>query len=587
MRIVLVLIGTLILAVQVQAKQPNVIFILTDDQGYGDMSCHGNPILKTPNIDRLSRDGVQFNQFFVGPLCQPTRASIMTGRNKVIGRRIEQDEQTLPQLFKRGGYSTAIFGKWHLGDYYPFRPIDKGFDEQWVIGSGAVAQVQDYWGNTLFDTWFRNSDDEWEQSKGYCTDVLFDRAMEWMKKQKEKGQPFFTFLSTNAPHSPWGAPKEFLKPYQKKGKKNGIGVFYAMIANIDHNVGRLRKWLDQNDLTKDTLIIFMNDNGTTARGYNAGLKGRKASISEGGSRAASFWVWPDTLKPGTEVNELAMHYDILPTMGDLCGIALDTKPGLKQLEGISLKTALFGGELPVKNRHYVVYQGFWPPDQPLRQYNNTSIRSQDFRLANGNELYHLRTDMGEQKNVISKYPEIAAQMKSAYDQWWSKMSEELPTLRVYNPYPAGEKIGQPITMCSLHYYNSREEPGALMWYQAKFYLQAGLKKLLNDEMSSAPKMTPLMGCWKIDFKQPGTYKFSLGKNPGTAPESLTEIRSGKAWVALENQRFSVDITEPTQAVSLTVKVDAPGVQMVECWFEGQRADGKPSGAYFVDITRVK
>ena len=586
MRVYILLVCTIVLNTQLQAKQPNVIIVLTDDQGYGDMSCHGNPILKTPHIDRLSRDGVRFNQFFVGPLCQPSRASLMTGRNKVIGRRIEQDEQTLPQLFKRGGYTTAIFGKWHLGDYQPFRPIDKGFDEQLLIGAGAIGQVQDYWGNSLFDTWLRNSDDEWEQSKGFCTDVLFDKAMEWMNKQKEMKKPFFTYVSTNAPHEPWGAPEEYIIPYRGKVSQR-LAVFYGMIANIDYNVGRLRDWLEQSGLAKDTLLIFMNDNGTAAKGYNAGLKGRKASITEGGSRAASFWVWPQTLKPGLETQDLALHHDILPTMADICSIPLDNRSGLKQLDGISLKPALFGKTLPDIKRHYVVYQGFWPPDQPLRQYNNTSIRSQDYRLANGNELYHLRTDRGEEKNVISQYPEKAAHMRAAYDEWWKKMSAELPNLRVYNPYPVGTNTGQSITMCSLHYYDSREEPDALMWYQSSFWKQSGLEKLLKDEMSPTPKMKPLMGCWKIDFKVPGIYAFSLGKNPGTAPESLTAIRSGKAWVALGSKRSSTVISTSGQSVTLTVPIEKSGVQLVECWFEGQRADDKPSGAYFVDITRIR
>ncbi|NBR70079.1 MAG: hypothetical protein EBT69_07895 [Verrucomicrobia bacterium] len=175
-----------------KAFHPNVIIVLTDDQGYGDMSCHGNPILRTSNIDQMSRDGVRLSQFFVSPLCQPTRASLMTGRNKVVGRRIEPNEQTLPQMFQRGGYATAIFGKWHLGEYRPFRPVDKGFDEQFLIGSGSIGQVEDYWGNDNFNTWFRDSKDDWHQTKGYCTDVLFDTAMRWIEGRK--GKPFFCYF---------------------------------------------------------------------------------------------------------------------------------------------------------------------------------------------------------------------------------------------------------------------------------------------------------------------------------------------------------------------------------------------------------
>ncbi|MGE4490551.1 MAG: sulfatase-like hydrolase/transferase, partial [Kiritimatiellales bacterium] len=185
-------------------RKPNVIIVLTDDQGYGDMSCHGNPVVQTPNLDRLAEQSTRFTQFFVGPLCQPTRASLMTGRNKVIGRRIEPNEQTMPQMFKRGGYATAIFGKWHLGEYRPFRPVDKGFDCQLLIGGGAITQVQDYWGNSYFNPWLKDSNDEWRQYKGFCTDVLFDEAINWIKSQKNK--PFFCYLASNAAHTPFYAP---------------------------------------------------------------------------------------------------------------------------------------------------------------------------------------------------------------------------------------------------------------------------------------------------------------------------------------------------------------------------------------------
>ena len=180
-------------------NRPNVIFVLTDDQGYGDMSCHGNPVLMTPNIDQLSRDGVRFSQFFVSPLCQPSRCSLMTGRNKVVGRRIETNEQTLPEMFRRGGYTTGLFGKWHLGDGHPFLPVDKGFDEQFMIANGAVDHVENPWGNSDFDTWFRDSKETWHQTKGYYTDVLFEQAMKWMDSCKGGEKPFFCYLATLAP----------------------------------------------------------------------------------------------------------------------------------------------------------------------------------------------------------------------------------------------------------------------------------------------------------------------------------------------------------------------------------------------------
>jgi hypothetical protein len=282
-----------------------------------------------------------------------------------------------------------------------------------------------------------------------------------------------------------------------------------------------------------------------------------------------------------------MHYDILPTLADLIGIALLQDPGLAPIEGISLKGLLLGEKPTYPKRYGVIYQGFWPPDQPLRQYENTSIRSQNYRLANGNELYDLRTDLSETKNIIAQQPDVAAELKNGYDQWWAANAPELPELRVDKAYPLGAKQGDRFTMNSLFYYDSTVHPDSMKWYDAKFYLQSGLRDLLTDEASPAPRMKPLMGGWKVDFQAAGEYEFVFRKGPREAPKSLTEIRKGKAYVALADGRVETSIEATTQEVALIVSVAKPGVQMVECWFDGQRGDGKPSGAYFVDIIRNK
>lgn len=591
----LTLLGASPLTAQDDVRRPNVIIVLTDDQGYGDMSCHGNPDLQTPNIDSLSRDGVRFSRFFVSPLCQPTRSSLMTGRNKVIGRRIEPDEQTLPQMFRRGGYATAIFGKWHLGEYRPFRPVDKGFDEQLLIGAGAIGQVEDYWGNDNFDTWFRNTRDEWVRTKGYCTDVLFDRAADWMKSQAVANKPFFCYLATNAPHTPHSAPESYLKPFLDRGLPPRLATFYAMIANIDDNLGKLRRRLGEMGVERDTLLVFMTDNGSVmgspdpaqASPHNAGMRGAKGSVYEGGSRSAVFFVWPGTLEKGREIDQLTMHYDILPTMSELCGIPLLTGPGVATLDGRSFKDVLMGAPPRHPVRHHVIYQGFWPPDKPLSRYENTSIRSNHHRLANGGELYDLRTDPSESENIIASHPAIAADLRKAYDAWWEKNSGELPDLRVDKAYPLGATPGETFTMNALFYYDSAILPDARKWYDSKFFQQDGLRRILTDEASPKPRQKPLMGRWKIDFQAAGEYRFVFRKGPREAPAALTEIRPGKAHVALGDERTQADITQPAREFGLNVKVERPGIQMVECWFEGQRADGSPSGAYFVDITRLE
>ncbi len=583
------------------APRPNVIFLLTDDQGYGEMSCHGNPVLKTPNLDQLSRDGVRFSQFFASPLCEPSRCSLMTGRNKVIGRRIETNEQTLPQMFQRGGYTTGLFGKWHLGDGHPFLPVDKGFDEQFMIANGAVDHVENPWGNSDFDTSFMDSKGTWHPTKGYYTDVLFDKAMAWMDSCKEEGKPFFCYLATMAPHEPWDSPEQDKKPFREQGLTEEVASFYGACSDIDRNVGRLRQWMRERGMESNTLLIFMSDNGSalggrklkaadgtmTAEVYNAGMKGGKGSQYEGGSRQSAFFVWPGTLATNREVDQLAMHYDLMPTLSDLLGIPLLKDPGLAPVEGISLKGLLLGEKPTYPKRYDVIYQGFWPPDQPLSQYKNTSIRSQDYRLVNGNELYDHRTDTGETNNVIAHHPDVAAELKSAYDAWWAANSPELPELRVDKAYPLGAKTGEKFTMSGLFYYDSVVCPKAMKWFKTKFWLQRGLSDLLKDEASPTPKTEPLMGCWKIDFLSPGTYEFVLRKGTPFTPKELTTIRKGNAHVLVGETRHDAAIEATTDEVKLTIPIEHPGVQMVECWFDGQRADGKPSGAYFTDITRIK
>ncbi|MGE4490788.1 MAG: sulfatase-like hydrolase/transferase, partial [Kiritimatiellales bacterium] len=464
------------------------------------------------------------------------------------------------------------------------------FDCQLLIGGGAITQVQDYWGNSYFNPWLKDSNDEWRQYKGFCTDVLFDEAINWIKSQKNK--PFFCYLASNAAHTPFYAPEKYKRPFLEKGLHDDTAAFYGMIVNLDDNLGKLRKVLEETGIAENTLLIFLTDNGSTlANGkngfYNAGLRGGKASIYDGGSRAAAFFNWPGTLRENYKIDQLAMHYDLLPTLSDLCGIPLLKGNGTAAVDGISLRPFLMGEKTACSNRYYIVYQGFWPPDQPLRQYENTSIRSQNFRLANGKELYDLRSDPGEKTNVINDFPKKFNELKRVYEQWWAGMADELPELRVYKPYPVGEMLNAPVTMCALHYYDSTVYPAAQKWFETLFYEQSGLAALLRDEQSSTPKNEPLMGSWKMDFKSAGTYRFVLGKGTESTPAALTEIRPGKAHVRVGNQQVDVSIEQTAQHVGIDVEITEPGIQMVECWFSGQRTDGKPSGAYFVHIFRTK
>ena len=323
--------------------RPNVVLILTDDQGYGDLGCTGNPVLKTPHLDRLYRDSVRLANFHVDPTCSPTRAALMTGRystrtgvwHTVMGRHMPRaDERMMPQVFAENGYATAIFGKWHLGDNFPFRPRDRGFQEALIHGGGGVGQIPDYWGNDYFDDTY-SRDGRPEKFSGYCTDVFFREATRFIESHRDR--PFFVELATNAPHGPYRVADEWREPYASKVDGDAeLATFYGMIANIDDNVGRLRRRLEELGLADDTLLIFLTDNGTAhgatfsdargndgklVSGYNAGMRGRKGSPYEGGHRVPCFLHWPaGKLTGGRDVDGLSAHLDLLPTLIDLCGL---------------------------------------------------------------------------------------------------------------------------------------------------------------------------------------------------------------------------------------------------------------------------
>ncbi|HEC03976.1 MAG TPA: hypothetical protein ENI81_10620 [Phycisphaerales bacterium] len=368
-------------------KRPNVILILTDDQGYGDMSCHGNPILKTPEMDRLHAESVRFTNFHVSAFCSPSRAAIMTGRypgrtgafRTSSGRTfVDKDAEMMGNVFQRSGYQTAMFGKWHLGDNYPYRPQDRGFGHVLWHKCGGVGQISDYWGNDYFD-------DHYEENgvtkpfKGYCTDVWFDGALGFIEKQKDRGRPFFVYLATNAPHGPYLVDRKYSDPYRDKVTWSQGANFYGMIANIDENLGRLRRKLRQWGIEDDTILVFMTDNGTSKGGefkeltgeptvgYNAGMRGRKSSHVEGGHRVPFFIRWPNGgISGGRDVDLLTGHIDILPSLIELCGL---DPPRDNRIDGESLAGVLRGQQTDLNDRiMFAQYHGA-PTTQRWRSFD--------------------------------------------------------------------------------------------------------------------------------------------------------------------------------------------------------------------------
>jgi len=411
--------------------RPNVILVMTDDQGYGELGCHGNPILKTPNLDKLRAESTRFTAFYVSPTCSPTRASLMTGRHEfrsgvthtILEReRMSLDAVTIAEVLSKAGYKTGIFGKWHLGDEQPYQPHSRGFDEVFIHGAGGIGQSYkcscgDVPGNKYFDPVIRHNK-TFVQTKGYCTDIFFTQALRWIKQNKDRH--FFAYIATNTPHGPHVCSEEYSKPYLDAGLNEKSAAYYGMIANIDDNVGRLVGKMGQWGLGENTLLIFMTDNGHSMRNlYNAGMRAHKGTPYEGGTRVPAFFRWAGQIKAGVDIDRLCAHIDLFPTLAELCG---GTIPAKVKLDGRSLVPLLRNPNAEWPDRYLFVHRGRWKRGKAKEAKNTQcAVRSQRFRLVNNNELYDIENDPGETTNVIDKYPEVVAKMRKAYDQWWDEV----------------------------------------------------------------------------------------------------------------------------------------------------------------------
>ncbi|MFZ5832153.1 MAG: arylsulfatase, partial [Planctomycetota bacterium] len=407
--------------------QPNVVLVITDDQGYGDLSCHGNPVLKTPNLDKLHAESTRLTGYHVAPTCAPTRSALMSGHytnrtgcwHTIMGRSLMRaDETTLGQVFHDAGYQTGMFGKWHLGDNYPFRPEDRGFTEVVRHGGGGVGQTPDYWDNAYFDdTYFHNGKPE--KYEGYCTDVYFREARRFVERSAAEGKPFFAYIATNAPHGPFLCPERYWKPYAgMKGVRQAEAVFFGMIANVDENVGALRQWLDDKGLAENTIFIFTTDNGTATgeRIFNDGMRGNKGSPYDGGHRVPFFVHWPAKgWTEGRDVDSLCMAYDILPTFIELCGLKA---PDGYRFDGVSLAPLLLGQEKSLPDR--VCFTDSQRVRDPIKWRQSATMTGR-WRLINGEELYDIQTDPGQKNDIADDHPDVVARLRKAYEAWWADL----------------------------------------------------------------------------------------------------------------------------------------------------------------------
>ncbi len=579
-------------------NKPNVILVLTDDQGYGDLSCHGNPVLKTPHLDKLYRESIRLTDFHVAPMCTPTRGELLTGRDALSngaycvcsGRTfIRQSIPTMAEIFAQGGYRTGIFGKWHLGDNYPHRPQDRGFHEAVHHMGWGITSTPDYWNNDYFDDYFRHNG-RVEQYAGYCTDVWFREAVHWIKACRRKNEAFFAYISTNAPHGPFWVPEKYRRPYQHLDRDPA--GFFGMIANIDENMARLDAMLDEAGLRENTILIFMTDNGGTGgiKVYNAGMRGAKASLYEGGHRVPCFMRWPaGGLRPAGEVGTLAHGQDILPTLIDLCG--LKTPKGA-QFDGTSLGPLLKGQEQPeLSDRMLVVqYGGLYQADP---QKWDAAVLWNRWRLVKGKELYDIKADPGQENDVAAEHANVVRRMRRHYEAWWARVR---PTLSQFETMTVGSDKENPTCLSSLDWL----APKLTIAAQTVDVRLLGQLPVVEGSLPLGRPM-PVLNCpWNVRVEQDGQYEISLRRWPKEADTAITAglppyegvdgtFPEGKALPAVKARLRigQVDVSKPVapgdKAATFTVRL-AAGKTRLETWFYD--AEGNElCGAFYVDVLR--
>jgi len=443
---------TAVAAPAMKGGKPNIIVVLTDDQGYGDLGRNGNKIIKTPNLDRMYDESMHFEDFHVSPTCSPTRSSIMSGKhefkNGVTHTILERERMslkttTIAQVVKSAGYTTGIFGKWHLGDEDEYQPDRRGFDEVYIHGCGGIGQTYsgscgDVPGNSYFGPTVKHNG-KFEKTEGYCTDVFFGQAMKWIESVKGK-QPFYMHITPNAPHGPLNVPEKYEKMYEGKVDKQAA-KFFGMITNIDENVGKLLAKVKELGLDDNTLVVFMNDNGGTAgcRVFNAGMRGGKCTASNGGTRAMSLWRWPGTIKPAA-CDRLTAHLDIFPTFAELAGAKVQEDVA-KKLEGFSLVPLLENPQAGWhEDRMLFSHLGRWKTGEEPQKYGQCSVRWQKYlQVREGDKwcLYDLKADPGEKDDIADQHKDVVEKLDKAYDAWWS---EVLPCLENEQAYKTAPKI---------------------------------------------------------------------------------------------------------------------------------------------------
>lgn len=538
----LAFIGT-IFQMTAQEGRPNVVLIITDDQGYGDLGVTGNPHISTPVLDQFASESVRFNNFYVSPVCAPTRSSLMTGRYSLRtgvhdtyngGATMAGSEATIAETLKQANYTTGAFGKWHLGDNYPSRPLDQGFDESVIHLSGGMGQVGDF---TTFFQGDRSYFDPvlWYNGKqkaysGYCSDIFTDQAIEFIASNNEA--PFFCYLSFNAPHTPLQVPEKYYDMYKdvdpssgfddgrpfpemsEKDKEDARKV-YAMVTNIDDNVGRLLNKLKELKLDKNTIVIFMTDNGPQQSRYVGGMRGRKGSVYRGGTRVPFYFKYPERYKKDGDIETMAAHIDVLPTLAEVCRVQL---PHDRNVDGRSLVPLLEGKMVDWEERPFFSY---WTRKYP-EKYNNISLQKGSFKLVGNTdynaevsdfELFDIKQDPYEQHNIVKEQQAMAESLKIEMDRYYNELVQ---SENLINPHrtPIGTPHENPVF---LNRNDANGERG--IWAQEEIF-----------------------GKWAVDIEE-GQYniRFKFVK-PLQEPGRMV-LETGAVINQFESARTGIDILE--------------------------------------------
>lgn len=527
-------------------ERPNVLLIITDDQGYGDLGATGNHHLKTPVLDAFAESSIRFTNFYVSPVCAPTRSSLMTGRYSLRtgirdtyngGAIMATDEITLAELFKQAGYATGLFGKWHLGDNYPSRPMDQGFDESVMHLSGGMGQVGD------FTTWFQGDRSYfdpvlWHNGKqqayqGYCSDIFAEEAMDFMSDHADA--PFFCYLSFNTPHTPLQVPDRYYQMYQdidpsigfpdnlpwvpmsEKDKEDARKV-YAMVSNIDDNLGRLFQKLEELDIADNTLVIFMTDNGPQQVRYVAGMRGRKSSVYRGGTRVPFYLRLPKRGTANLDIPTMAAHIDVFPTLAEICGLGL---PDDRAIDGKSLVPLIYGRPVDWADRSLFSY---WTRRYP-EKYQNIALQQGNFKLVGHTdyqaeieafELFDLTHDPFEEHNIVQERQEVAQKLRQELEQQYSTLIQSKNLTD-----PPRIHIGRP-----------EENPLILNRNDA-----GGDRGIWSQE--------EVYGKWAVDLAQ-GTYNITFKFIKPLEEPGRMVLETGVVVHQFENAKTGLDVLEMTK-----------------------------------------